>query len=324
MNQPQLRYTILGSGAVGGLYGGRLAHAGFPVSFLARSDAGALRQAGLQVETPTGAFHVARPIVATNPLELAPADVAVVTWKTVGNSQLAEILPRVLKPNGLALVLQNGLDVEADAAAILGDERVLGGCCFLCCNRTAPGKIVHLDFGRIAMATYSVPGTRASHRQRAILDQITSDFVAAGIDATMHDDLRWVRWRKLMWNIPFNGLSVALNASTDEIMKDAASEALATTLCEEVRQAAGACGVQLDPSLVPQLMDETRRMVPYDSSMRLDYLHGRPMEVETILGRPVRAAQQAGFAAPRIEHLYLTMAYLDRHRRSTQPSSASD
>jgi 2-dehydropantoate 2-reductase len=320
MNQPHLRYTILGTGAVGGLYGGRLAHAGFPVSFLARSDADALRRTGLHVETPTGTFHVSRPIVATNPLELAPADVAVVTWKTVGNANLPDVLPRALKPNGLALVLQNGLDVEADSAAIVGADRVLGGCCFLCCNRTAPGRIVHMDYGRIAMAAYQPAGGSQTHRQRAVLEQIAADFVAAGIDAKLHDDLRWVRWRKLMWNIPFNGLSVALNAATDQIMSDPAGEALATALCEEVRQAAEACGVQLDPHLVPQLMDETRRMVPYDSSMRLDYLHGRPMEVETIFGRPVRTAQQAGFPAPRIEQLYHLLAYLDRHRRPTEIS----
>ncbi len=135
-------YAILGAGALGGLYGGLLARAGCEVHFLLHSDYEFVREHGLRVDTPLGDFHL-KPVNAyRSAVDMPQVDVAIVAWKSTANAALAESLPPVLKADGCALVLQNGWDVEHDAANLIGAERVLGGCCFLCSNKIGPGIFI--------------------------------------------------------------------------------------------------------------------------------------------------------------------------------------
>jgi 2-dehydropantoate 2-reductase len=307
------RYAIIGTGALGGLYGGMLANAGFEVHFLLRSDFDHVREHGLQVQSIWGDFHLRQVHCHRSPDTLPACDVTIVALKTTHNHLLNDLLSAPTRGGGDVLVLQNGLDVEADAAAIVGADRVLGGCCFLCSNKIGPGHIQHLDFGRIVFGEYQVRQTGVSERAQRICD----DLVAAGIDAQTTDDLYMVRWRKLMWNIPFNGLSVVLNASTKEIVEHPASETLAYAIIREVHAAACACGAAVPEEMVETTMESTRRMVPYDSSMRLDYLHKRPMEVESIFASPLRVAQQHGVAMPRVEMLCQELQFFDAKNASS-------
>jgi 2-dehydropantoate 2-reductase len=205
------------------------------------------------------------------------------------------------------LVLQNGLDVEADAAAVVGEQRVLGGCCFLCSNKVGPGHIKHLDYGQIVFGEYSGQHDSITPRVQRIADEM----VASGIDAKPTQDLLLTRWRKLMWNIPFNGLSVVLNATTKELVEDPSAVALVESMIAEVHAAAEHCGAKIDPAMKAKTIDVTRSMVPYDSSMRLDYLHQRPMEVESIFGNPIRSAKQHGASMPLVEMLYQQLKFID-------------
>ncbi len=286
------RIVVFGAGAVGGLYGGRLAHHGFDVTFLARSDAEHLRTQGLRVESPQGDFLVARPQVASQIDQLPVADLVIVSWKATSNDALEPALRAVCTDSTVVLVLQNGWDVERHAAESVGPERVLGGCCFLCCNKVGPGHIRHLDYGAIAVGEY------APHRSGAItprLQQVVDWLQSAGIDARPVSDLRLARWKKLMWNIPFNGLSVILQADTREMMANPDTRQMVERIMHEVRQLAGACGTDVDEAHIDKLLRDTATMVPYASSMLVDYQHRRPMEVEAIFGNPLRA----GLAAPR-------------------------
>jgi 2-dehydropantoate 2-reductase len=312
-----LSYAILGTGALGGLYGGLLARAGLDVHFLLRSDYAWVRQHGLRVDSPLGDFHL--PAIQCYAsaehmaIEMPPVDVVVVAWKTTANGVLAETLKQICAPHTLVLVLQNGLDVESSAAACVGAQRVLGGCCVLCCNKVGPGHIQHVDYGRIAFGEYAqeLSGSITPRMQR-----IAEDFQRAGIDMQADEDLRNVRWRKLVWNIPYNGLSVVLDADTRQLMNDPESAALVEDLMREVSTAAGHCGNPIDEAHITKMLDDTRRMVPYDSSMRLDFLARRPMEVESIFGNPLRAALQAGYRPAKIEMLYQQLCFLDRRVNS--------
>lgn len=299
-------YAVLGVGALGGLYGGLLARAGQDVHFLLHSDFEHVQQHGLRVDTPLGNFHLPRVQAYRNATDMPRVDVVIVAWKTTANAALADTLPHLLRDDGCVLVLQNGWDVERQSTEIVGVERVLGGCCFLCSNKVGPGHIHHLDYGRIAFGEYA-PLQSGTITPR--LRRIEQEFRAAGIDMTATEDLRHTRWAKLMWNIPFNGLSVVLNALTDRIMAVPETAALAERLMQEVRTAADGCGSQIEEQLVTKLLDDTRKMVPYASSMLLDYQQGRPMEVEAIFGNPLRAAQAAGVAVPRIEMLYQQLKF---------------
>ena len=216
-----LSYAILGTGALGGYYGGLLARSGLDVRFLLRSDYAHVREHGLRIDSPHGSFHLPSVQCYDSPEKMAeqsPAvDVAIVAWKTTANGALEETLQQVCGPQTIVLVLQNGFDVERLAATCLGAERVLGGCCFLCCNKVGPGEIQHIDYGRIAFGEYA-PELGGSITPR--MQAIASDFQQAGIDMQPAEDLRKVRWSKLVWNIPYNGLSVVLNADTQQLMQD--------------------------------------------------------------------------------------------------------
>lgn len=302
-------YAVLGVGALGGLYGGLLARAGFDVHFLLHSDYEHVRQHGLRVDTPLGDFHL--PIVKAykSASDMPTVDVVIVAWKSTSNAALVAALPPLIRPDSIVLVLQNGWDVELDAAQLVGAERVLGGCCFLCSNKVGPGHIHHLDYGRIRFGEYA-PLLTGSITPR--MERLAADFQRAGIDCVPTEDLRQARWMKLMWNIPFNGLSVVFNTLTDQIMADQSAAKLAEHLMCEVRAAAAGCGNSIDQSVVDKLLEDTRKMVPYASSMLLDYQQGRPMEIEAIVGNPLRAAQAAGVSVPRVEMLYQQLKFLSR------------
>lgn len=314
--QKGLSYAILGTGALGGYYGGLLARSGLDVRFLLRSDYAHVREHGLRIDSPQGSFHLPSVECYDSPEKMAqqtPAvDVAIVAWKTTANAALEETLQQICGPETIVLVLQNGFDVEREAAACLGAERVLGGCCFLCSNKVGPGEIQHIDYGRIAFGEYA-PNLSGSITPR--MQVMASDFQRAGIDMQPAEDLRKVRWSKLVWNIPYNGLSVVLNADTRQLMQDPQSLLLVESLMREVCASAEHCGCPIADSHVEKMLNDTRRMIPYDSSMRLDFLAGRPMEVESIFGNPLRAAIEAGYRPHKIEMLYQQLCFLD-HQRS--------
>ena len=307
------RYAIIGTGAVGGFYGARLARAGLDVHFLLHGDYDHVRAHGLVVESAEGDFALERVQAYARAADLPPADVTVVALKTTQNHRLAELLPGSLVGEGAVLVLQNGLGNEAEAAAAAGHDRVTGGLCFLCANKVGPGHIQHLDYGFVTLADYAADG-----RPRGVTDRmraIAADFEAAGIRTEFADDLVLARWRKLVWNVPFNGLSVVLDATSAELMADPDTRRLAEELMREVAEGAGACGRPIDDAFIRHMLDLTRKMKPYRTSMKIDCDLGRPMEVEAIFGRPLRAARKAGAACPRIAALCAALRFIDARNR---------
>lgn len=319
--EPALKYAIIGSGALGGLYGGMLAKRGSEVHFLIHSGIDLIRSQGMIVESILGDFRLeGQALNLHSTIDTIPAcDVTIVALKTTQNHLLRNLLPVPTRDGGLVLCLQNGLHSEADSADVVGADRVLGGCCFLCCNKVGPGHLRHLDYGKIVMGEFT-PSDQPACGITTRLAMIAEDMRAAGIDAVPTGDLAMARWRKLMWNIPFNGLSVVLNASTQELINDADSAALAESIMEEVYDAAANCGRILPHDAIQFTLDHTRQMVPYDSSMRLDFLAGRPMELPAIFEAPLRAANAAGATMPRVEMLYRELSFLQQ-LRERQPAN---
>lgn len=305
---PHLRYAILGSGALGGYYGIMLAHYGCEVHFVARSDYGHIRQHGLHLQTRDKHIHLPHVNVVAHVSELPPVDVLLIATKTTENAGLLKLIQET--PGKPAIViLQNGLGIEQELETKVGVGRILGGCCFLCSNKVGPGRIHHLDFGRITLG-WSTPESRQHAVNPNLAEQMAHDFQNSGIDMQVIPDMLEARWRKLMWNIPYNGLSVALNASTAEIMSNPASASLVFTIMEEVRGAAQACGKKIEAEFTTKLMEQTTAMVPYDSSMRLDYRAQRPMELEAIYARPIAAAEAAGYSMPSVKMLYHQLRFM--------------
>jgi len=309
----QRTYAVIGAGAVGGFYGALLERAGFDVHFLVRSGLDPLCKRGLIIESKAGDFTLPKVQAYDDVRQMPRCDVVIVALKTTQNDRLATLLPRLVKDNGWVLVLQNGLGIEQEVAQIVGGQPVVGGACFLCSNKVSPGHIQHLDYGLIQLGEYGRGGQACGITEP--VKQIAKDFQLAGIAVEPTQDLQAIRWAKLVWNIPFNGLSVVLDTTTDQLLAHEPTGALVEKTMREVVAAAGACGVVLDEAIVDRMLENTRKMIPYRTSMKLDYDLGRPMEVEAIFGNALRAGQAAGMDCPLIEMLYQQLQFLDLANR---------
>ena len=304
------RYAIIGTGGLGGFYGGRLVRAGCDVHFLLHGDYECVRDHGLRIDSVEGDFVLPRVCAYGRAADMPRCDVVAVALKTTANDLLGELLPPVIADDGVVLVLQNGLGIEEQVAGIVGPDRVMGGLCFLCASKVGPGHIRHLDYGYITLAEYD-----SRHRPKGITERMRAigrDFQAAGIRINYAEDLVLARWKKLVWNIPFNGLSVVLDATTDRIMANEHSRTLAEGLMREVAAAAGAAaGRDVPEAFIRSQLDDTAQMAPYSPSMLLDCRAGRPMEIEAIFGAPLRAAVAAGCPSPQIETMYRLLKFMD-------------
>ena len=308
-----LSYAILGTGALGGLYGGLLARAGRNVHFLLKSDYEHVSQHGLRVDSPLGDFYLPSVQCYASPEDMSQrmpeVDVAIVAWKTTANDALSETLGKVCGPRTIVLVLQNGLDIECAAAECVGAERVLGGCCFLCCNKVGPGHIQHVDYGRISFGEYA---RELSGSITPRMQAIAADFQQAGIDMQAAEDSaeRAMAQAGVEHSLQRPERSAQCRHSTAHARLGIGG--VGRGLDAEVCDAASRCGCAIDEAHVAKMLEDTRRMVPYDSSMRLDFLARRPMEVEAIFGNPLRAALQTGYRPSKIEMLYQQLCYFDR------------
>ncbi|MCP4699011.1 MAG: putative 2-dehydropantoate 2-reductase [Gammaproteobacteria bacterium] len=306
-------YAILGTGAVGGFYGARLQRAGAEVHFLLHSDYEIASRSGLRIDSADGDFTLPKINAYREVRQMPPCDVAVVALKTTRNELLPRLLPPVLKDSGVVLMLQNGLGIEAEAAAIVGDDRVMGGLCFLCSNKAGPAHIRHLDYSSISLGEY------APHEQaRGVTErmrEIAADFARAGISIRLVEDLVLARWQKLVWNVPFNGLSVMLDAATNEIMADASIRDLARDLMRETVAGAKCRGRIIPEEFLEKMLNNTAKMKPYKTSMKLDYDAKHPLELEAIYGNLLRTADDAN--TPKIAALYQQLLFLDRKNRKS-------
>ncbi len=304
---------IIGTGAIGGFYGVMLARAGFDVHFLLRSEFSAVAERGLQVDSAVHGALTLNPVQAySSAQDMPPCDWLLVGAKTTSNAGLAPSIIQAAKPDAKVLVLQNGLDVEDSLRALLPDSlHLLGGLCLICVHREGPGQITHQALGAVNVGYHSGPAMDDAARM-AIVEEGAGLFRAAGLDSQAMLNLHQARWQKLVWNIPYNGLSVLLGASTTPLMADTDSRALIQALMAEVVQGARACGHDMPSGYAEYLFMMTEKMPDYWPSMYHDFLHKRPLELEAIYARPLAAAKAAGCELPRIESLYRTLSFIDR------------
>lgn len=305
-----MKYAIIGTGAVGGYYGGLLAHHGFDVHFLLRSDYEHVKKNGLSVESVNGDFTLSNVNAYCHPEDLPLCDVVIIALKTTQNNLLADIIPQVTKKNGIIIVLQNGLGVEKDVSNIFPEAVVLGGLCFLCSNKVGPGHIRHLDFGAVNLAEYAPDGGPAGIT--ANLKKISDEFSQAGIHVKLSENLGKARWEKLVWNIPFNGLSVILNTSTDSLMMCKASRFLIKEIMIEVISGAEKCGYPVNKEFADIMLETTGQMAVYKTSMMIDYEKGNPLEIEKIYRVPISDAESAGYLMPRVKTIAYQLEYLQQ------------
>ncbi|MDZ7729021.1 MAG: 2-dehydropantoate 2-reductase [Dehalococcoidia bacterium] len=298
------RIAVIGSGAVGSFYGALLARHGHDVSFLMRRDLDAVRAKGLDIRSKDGDFRLEDVNAVASPEEIGPADWVVCALKATALDEAESLLRPCVGEGTRIIALMNGLGIEERIAAWFGRERVFGGMAFVCLNRGKPGVVHHIDYGRVSIGHL---GDEPSETE--LLHELLAP---AGIEAVVAPNLVFARWEKLGWNIPFSALTVACGGiGTARILEDASLKAIAEGAIHEVAEAGNAdlaargSEARIDgPGLAERMFAQTATMGDYRPSMVIDYVLGRPMEVEAILGAPLRRAGELGVATPTIASLY--------------------
>lgn len=292
--------AVVGSGAIGLFYGGRLAAAGHDVRFLLRSGYEEAKREGIRIHTEGQLdIHLREPKVFRTSEDIGPVDLVIIAIKATGNAALDQILPPLLHDGTMLLTLQNGQGNDDLLAEKYGARRVLGGLCFICLNRITPASVNHL----LKKSLLSVGEYEGAARERT--HEIVRMFEQSGVHVKMAGDLAEERWRKLVWNIPFNGLAVAEGGLTvDQILADPKLKAETRALMDETIAAANALGHAIEPAYADHQIERTYPMGDYKPSTLIDWWEGNELEIEPIWGEPLRRAQKAGVAVPHLETLY--------------------
>ena len=326
-----LKVGVVGCGAVGSFYGAHLARAGEEVCFLLRSDFDVVRQQGVLVSSPQGDFRV-HPRCARVPEEVGQCDLVLIALKTTANDQFPHLLPPLVGPHTALLTLQNGLGNEEALARLFPARQVMGGLCFVCLNRLAPGRIRHLDHGLVVLGEFErAPEPRTQ--------EIAARF-RQGVPCEVTENLRRAHWEKLVWNVPFNGLGVASVAgieamergelepraghmagkqgeclTTDRLLADGRWFRLVRELMLEVIGTARALGLAVEESVAGKQIERTRTMGAYRASTLLDFERGLELELGSLFLEPLRQSRAAGQAVPRLENLCRVLTQLEANSR---------
>jgi len=311
MESTDLSVLVIGCGAVGSFYGGKLQQAGARVAAVIRTGYDRVVEHGIRVESVLGDFVFRPDGVFRSTAEFAgsaaPPDVVLVALKVLPDIDLPALLRPVVGEQTAVFLLQNGIDIEPPVQQAFPGRVVISGLAFTCINRIGPAHVQHIDYGRVTLGVY--PRGRSP-----VADRLAAMFAQSGVPVQVSDNIVRDRWGKLLWNAPFNPVSVlGGGVTTRQIMDSPEALKLARAVMEEVRSIAAARGVDLPGDWIQRNLDATDKMKPYKTSMCLDYENGRPLEVEAILGNAVRAARSASppVAVPHIESLYALLQLVD-------------
>ena len=304
-----MTYAVIGTGAIGGYYGAMMARSGQEMHFLLHSDYDEVKKHGLRVKSCDGDFSLPHVNAYCSTKEMPPADVVMVCLKSTRNHLLRELLPPLLHEQTIVVLIQNGIGVEADVEQMFPGIQLVAGLAFICSAKTEPGCVDHQCYGSINFGNYSC-------RNEERFQQMVADFRAAGVKAGVVE-YHEARWRKAVWNMPFNGMTVALNTQTDCLLKHPSTRALIREQMMEVIGVANALGISgIDASFADKMIQTTDEMTPYSPSMKLDFDFHRPMEIDYLYTRPIAIAHEAGLRMPKLEMLEAELRFLEHRLRS--------
>ncbi len=299
---------LVGAGALGVFFASKLAKAGALTAVVARSDYEAAKTCGYEVNDKGSISRFRPDHVIRNAAECPfPPDYLLITSKVLPEIDPAKLTAGMpLKPSTVIVLIQNGIGIEGKIAELFPGHEVLSAVAYLCASRPEPGKVLNTGPGRLEIGSYpaAAPGPAAK--------RLAELFTAGGAPCAVLENVQQARWRKLLWNVPFNPVSVlAGGADTGWLCDGAELEKLCRELMDEVIRTAASEGIRIDPKEADEMMAYTRSLKPYNSSMLQDYLSGRPLEVEAILGNTLRIARKNRIAVPKMEVCYALLKSID-------------
>lgn len=304
---------IVGAGAVGALFGSALARQGAQVSVVCRSDYDVVSREGYDIVSPLLGNHRFYPHEVFREVAQCkvPPDFLILTVKVLQGVDRAALIRPAIGPGTVIVLIQNGVDIEAEIAAAFPENEILSGLALVGVGRSAPGMVNHQTMGQLNLGRYPDGHSAAG-------DQLAAMFNAGGIGCKLTDNVVTARWQKAVWNATFNTVSIAGGMLDTAVMLGTPeSTAFIQQAMEEVCAVAAAAGHPMHPKLIGQLIGTTKSMPPYHTSMALDYKYGRPMEIEAILGNTVRAARKHGVSTPILDTLYALTKMIEQRLAAT-------
>jgi 2-dehydropantoate 2-reductase len=300
-----MRFTIVGSGAVGGYYGAKLARAGHEVTFIARgAHLDAMRRGGLSVKSPLGDFTV-RARAESDPAAAPAAEVVVYAVKAYSNGEALGLLERAVRGDAIALTLQNGVDSVDELAAAVGAQKVIGGSTYIATAVAAPGLIEQTGtHRRIVFGEVFGDTSRVSPRVQALHEAFASADIVSEPVADAHGPI----WEKFCYLAPFAGFTGAARLPIGPLWADATIRQRFVEAVAEVEAVARAEGVQV-PDGMPGRVAGYIGNIPGTtrSSLLIDLQQGKPIEVEALLGALCRRAQRHNVSVPIMAALYAVL-----------------
>jgi 2-dehydropantoate 2-reductase len=310
-----MKIAIVGCGALGSYYGGKLHQANQTVHFLLRSDYDHVRRVGIEVNSPEGNFRF-RPKSANHPATIGACDLVIVSLKTTANDQLKKLVAPLLHSGTAVLCLQNGLGNIEKLAEFIPKNQLLGGLCFICVNRPSPGIILHLDHGQIVIGEAMGWPEPRTH-------DLATMFRNSGIPCKVTDILPQAQWEKLVWNIPFNGLGVVSSLgheffssnetrfptkrtkpyTTEQLLSNKQWLETVHCLMLEIIDVANQLEFPVMQSLADKMIRNTRSMKDYRPSTVIDFELGRPLEFDSMFRLPLEKARTTTVKIPIWERL---------------------
>ncbi|MGH7825267.1 MAG: ketopantoate reductase family protein [Candidatus Binatia bacterium] len=304
-----MRIAIMGTGAVGGYFGAKLAAAGHRVAFIARgTHLDAMRCEGLKVKSPGGNLHIRHSLFTSEPAAAGIVDLVLFCVKSYDTETCAKSLAPLMGRETLVLSLQNGVDNIDLIAELWGAQRALAGVVYLGAKIAAPGVIHHSAAGRIVFGQLD-DGSRESTAaaQKA--------FASANIPCELETNIRRTQWAKLLWNAAFCAIACLTRTTVKEIVESESLTKLAVDCMNEVRAAARTRGIGLAAGVINDTLSFSKSLGDFKPSMLQDLESGKPLECEAFNGIVVKTLQQAGKQAPTNQIFYGALKYLDKRIR---------
>lgn len=300
-----MHFAILGSGAVGGYYGAKLALAGHRVSFVARgAHLRAIRERGMMVWSPLGDFTV-KAQAEDDTGRIGPVDVVLYAVKTYDNATALPMLLPLLGPSTVVITLQNGVDSVDEVAAVIGEERVLGGPTYVATAIAGPGFIEQTGTHR-RIVFGEVFGSRAAVSDRVLT--IADAMVTADIQAEARADGRVPLWEKFVYLAPFAAFTGAARLPIGPLWSDPAARETFLEAVREVESVARAEAIVIPEGVLDRVVAYVDSIPPSTrSSLLIDLQAGKRIELESLAGSVVRRGRAAGVPTPVMAGLYAVL-----------------
>ncbi len=302
------KILLVGPGAVGVYFVGRIAktNPNCDVTVLARSEYEFVKEHGYKITSFNGSFNWKPKMIQDIKEYQDEADFIFITTKVLPQADVISLIKPVVTPKTVLVLIQNGLNIEKPIKAAFPNNRILSTVAYIGISRIGVGTIKHTGGGELSCGEY--PPQKADE----LLEGLKVLFDNAKVKFNILDDIEQMRWQKLLWNLPFNSLSVICGGvDTQVLIQDEKIYALIWKIMREIQQVAKLCGHELPLAMLERNMQFTKEFPPYKTSMLIDYENGRKMEVEAIVGSVLQIAREKYITLSCIETIYATLSMIN-------------